>query len=102
MNRWNRIGQRCGLLCCVVLAVAVVGCKSSSTPSSSSTSPHSSASTTKPAAQPQVADTRPTIRIDAGAEAPLTDTQGVKWSADSGFDGGDIVDRPDLVVTGTN
>lgn len=44
---------------------------------------------------------RPTIRIKAGAEKEMTDSQGVVWQADTGFDGGDTVDRADLQVTGT-
>lgn len=51
------------------------------------------------AATPAVA--RPTIRIKAGAEEALTDSQGVKWSADMGFDEGSTIDRPDLEITGT-
>ncbi len=43
----------------------------------------------------------PTIRVKAGADADLTDSQGIKWSADIGFEGGSTIDRPDLVVTGT-
>jgi hypothetical protein len=48
-----------------------------------------------------IAPPRPTIRIDAGAETPLTDSKGIKWEADRGFEGGETVDRPDLAVTGT-
>jgi hypothetical protein len=94
MKQIHRIGGACGLLCAGLVLVAMVGCKSSSA--------QTTRSSTKPAmsAQP-VADSRPTIRIDAGAEAPLTDSQGVKWAADSGFDGGETVDRPELQVTGT-
>jgi len=45
--------------------------------------------------------TRPTIRVKAGSDAPITDSQGVKWSADTGFEDGSTIDRPDLKVTGT-
>lgn len=44
----------------------------------------------------------PTIRIKAGIDQPLKDSKGVTWSADTGFDGGEPVDRPDLQVTGTD
>jgi hypothetical protein len=46
--------------------------------------------------------TLPTVRVKAGAEAPLTDSKGVVWAADTGFEGGSTIDRPDLVVTGTD
>src|SRR5262249_36769787 len=45
---------------------------------------------------------RPTIRIKAGLDEPLTDSKGIVWAADTGFDGGDSVDRPDLQITGTD
>ena len=44
----------------------------------------------------------PTIRIKAGADQPLKDSKGVEWAADTGFDGGMTIDRPDLKVTGTD
>lgn len=45
----------------------------------------------------------PTIRIKAGVDAPMTDTKGVKWAADTDYvDGGTPVDRPDLAITGTD
>jgi malectin (di-glucose binding ER protein) len=43
----------------------------------------------------------PTIRINAGVDQPLTDSQGVEWLADTGFDEGTPNDRADLRVTGT-
>ena len=65
------------------------------------------AETTAAAAAPAAtasAETAPAakiIRIKAGADAPITDSQGVKWSADTGFEDGSTIDRPDLKVTGT-
>jgi alpha-N-arabinofuranosidase len=47
------------------------------------------------------ASTLPTIRVKAGTDTPITDSQGVKWSADTGFEDGSTIDRPDLKVTGT-
>lgn len=45
---------------------------------------------------------RPTIRIKAGAEEVFTDSQGVKWSPDSGYEGGTVVDRNgQITITGT-
>ena len=65
------------------------------------------AKTTAAAAAPAAtasAETAPAakiIRIKAGADTPITDSQGVKWSADTGFEDGSTIDRPDLKVTGT-
>jgi hypothetical protein len=51
---------------------------------------------------PAAVDTRPTIRIDAGSTTPFTDTSGNVRLADTGFDGGDVVDRgADTAITGT-
>ena len=49
-----------------------------------------------------VAPSLPTIRIDAGAEQPTTDAAGNAWAADTGFTGGDIVDRGDVEIAGTD
>jgi hypothetical protein len=54
----------------------------------------------KPAEPPAVA--LPTIRINAGAIEPITDSQGVAWQADTGFDDGLTNDRVDLQITGTS
>jgi hypothetical protein len=53
----------------------------------------------KPAEPP--APPRPTLRINAGAEVPNTDSTGVRWDADSGFDDGLTNDRTELQITGT-
>lgn len=43
-----------------------------------------------------------TIRIKAGRSTPFTDSNGNVWSADQGFEGGDIVERdPAPTITGT-
>jgi hypothetical protein len=59
---------------------------------------------TKTAPQPTTPSiaARPTIRINAGVDQPYKDPQGNTWAADSNFDGGTDVDRPDLAITGTN
>jgi hypothetical protein len=41
------------------------------------------------------------IRIKAGSSAPFTDSSGNVWQADQGFDGGDIIERPDLAIANT-
>jgi hypothetical protein len=42
----------------------------------------------------------PTIRINAGAGV-IKDSAGMEWIADTGFVGGDIVERPDLPIANT-
>lgn len=41
------------------------------------------------------------IRIKAGSDKPLTDKSGNVWQADTGFVGGDTIERPLLKITGT-
>ena len=41
------------------------------------------------------------IRIRAGTTAKHTDENGVVWLADTGFDGGDTVDRTGITVANT-
>jgi len=59
-----------------------------------------------PAAQPDPATNVPpvarvVVRIKAGSATPFTDSQGNLWLTDQGFNGGDIIERSDLVVTNT-
>jgi endoglucanase len=42
-----------------------------------------------------------TIRIKTGIYSPLTDEAGVVWQADSGFVGGDTIERPGLTIANT-
>lgn len=66
----------------------MVGCQSSST------------ATTQPAVA--AAPALPTIRIKAGSDKPYTDSAGNVWLADTGFQGGDTIDRdPDLQIANT-
>jgi hypothetical protein len=44
---------------------------------------------------------RAAVRINAGSDSPVTDAQGNVWAADQGFIGGEVVARPDLVITNT-
>lgn len=54
-----------------------------------------------PAAALVAADARPTVRIKAGVTAPLKDETGVEWQADSGFSGGETIERPGLEIANT-
>src|SRR5206468_5227095 len=97
------ISRRCsGFTFFVLLAAALVGCQSNSDPSTPlGTGPKpSAAADAKPSSAP--ASNLPTIRIKAGADQPLKDSKGVEWAADTGFEGGMTIDRPDLKVTGTD
>jgi len=42
----------------------------------------------------------PTIRINAGS-GPVKDSTGVDWIADTGFSGGDVIERPDTQIANT-
>jgi hypothetical protein len=84
------------LLCAGFLAATLSSCGSAT---SSSTMPKT-ATTPTPAAAPVVA--LPTIRVKAGAEKELKDSKGVVWKADTGFEDGMTIDRPDLKVKGTD
>lgn len=44
---------------------------------------------------------RMAMRIKAGSSMPFTDSQGNVWLADQGFNGGDTIERPGLVITNT-
>ena len=91
MNR--SISQYFALLCTALFIASIIGCTSPS----KLTAPAPQAASTPPAAT-----NLPTIRIKAGIDAPLTDSKGITWSADTGFDGGEEVDRPDLEVVATD
>ena len=95
MRTWN-FAKLLGVLGVVVLVLGILGCQTETQPGA--TSEAKAAAPAKPAV-PEVV--RPTIRIKAGTDSPVTDSQGVVWMADTGFDGGTPVDRPELQVTGT-
>jgi len=42
----------------------------------------------------------PTLRINAGAGS-IKDSSGVAWLGDSGFSGGDVIERPDIQIANT-
>lgn len=79
------------------LAIAIVcmvtsGCKGSKCCGKKPTS-------ASPAAVQKV--TLPTIRIKAGVASPIKDSAGNVWLADTGFEDGDSVERPELKIEGT-
>jgi hypothetical protein len=47
------------------------------------------------------APTTEIIRIKTGASQPLTDETGVVWRADTGFAGGDTIERPGIAIANT-
>ena len=97
----NHVVSGCFLVVCgSALAMVLNGCHTAGSrgQSAAATEPASAA----PMVNVKTAANLPTIRVDAGSDQAVTDSTGVKWSADTGFDGGDTVDRPDLKVTGTD
>jgi len=101
-NRSLSIGV--GRSCVALALLALIGCaapsSSSTTSSSSSPSVATKPETVKPQTPPAAA--LPTIRVKAGLDEPLKDSKGTTWAADTGYDGGENVDRADLQVTGTD
>ena len=101
MNR-SCISRCICLLCAGLLALPLAACKT--TPPASPQASGAPTPTPPPLAIPMatpVAD-RPAIRVKAGAAADWKDAKGVVWKADTGFEGGLTIDRPDLQVTGTD
>jgi len=64
-----------------------------------SAAPTPPASATSPATTPDTA--RKIVRIKAGVSAPVTDSAGNVWLPDQGFEGGDVVERPDVEIANT-
>lgn len=103
------------IIVCGALAASlfIAGCKteqaSSASPKPESTPP--SATKTEPSAViasvtavPVVAapaSVRTAIRIKAGVSAPFTDAAGNVWLAEQGFEGGDVIERPELEIANT-
>lgn len=70
----------------------------------SATKPEPSAVIASVAATPVVsapASVRAAIRIKAGVSAPITDAAGNVWLAEQGFEGGDVIERPELEIANT-
>jgi hypothetical protein len=98
----NHISRCISLFCAGLLAVALAACQTTpSAPIQASGAPPPAQTPTPPPA-PAPAAERPTIRVKAGAEKDLKDSKGVVWKADTGFDGGMTIDRPELKVSGTD
>jgi hypothetical protein len=92
-----------GLTSAIVL---VTGCQSESHQEAapSSASPSATASSPAPQVARQSASTKPlppVIRIKAGGPA-LKDSAGIEWLGDTGFNGGDVIARPDLQIDNTS
>lgn len=87
-------------------ALAILsGCQSASTGSSKSStaSPTPAGAVSAPAVATTPAPSQPraaTIRIKAGG-GPLKDSAGVTWLAETGFSGGDVIERADLQIANT-
>ena len=84
----------------ILAALLVAGCKSnqSSAPVAKTPVPTAppAATTKAPAAVGKVA-----IRINAGASAGWTNSQGIVWLSDQGFTGGDVIERPGIAIAKT-
>ena len=89
----------------------VTGCqsgspKSSTTPAVTTTAPKPAVTTPAPAVTttttpaPASNLTFP-IRIKAGSSAAVKDATGITWAAETGFSGGDVIERPDIPIAGT-
>ena len=92
-------------ICAWGQAITLTGCKST-TASSSSLGPRGEPAAvivpvanatplTATAKQPSV------IRIKAGVSSPITDSAGNVWLADQGFEGGEMIARPDVEIANT-
>ena len=89
----------------IFMLFLVAGCQSHQNPTATP-SEQTPAAVATPVAQPETPTNVPTavrlaVRIKAGSSVTFTDTQGNVWLADQGFNGGDTVERPDLVITNT-
>jgi hypothetical protein len=82
----------------------VAGCQSASqqagTQPTTPTAPTSSQAAAVPAAPAPANALASRIRINAGAGA-VKDSTGVEWVGDTGFSGGDVVERPDQQIANT-
>lgn len=87
-------------LAVVIVALGVAGCQSAAKPDSVEGS--TKVLTTVGAGTPVSAVTKAVaIRINAGASVVAKDSDGNEWLADQGFEGGDVVERPDIQIANT-
>ena len=95
------------LILCGGLVAFLTGCHTESNQAASSPQPApvvaaAPAAPTQPmatvAAVPAMSST---IRVKAGAATPFKDSSGNVWLADQGFEGGDVVERPELAIANT-
>lgn len=95
----------CAASCALVF---VTGCETQPTTSASSTTATQQsavvaaqpATTTPPAVATPAPQAQTIVRVNAGASAPFTDPTGAVWQADTGFEGGDVIER-DLTIANT-
>ena len=91
------------IFCCAAagLMAFATGCQTSD-PGSASVAAQPSVMQQAAAPAPAVSQpARSAIRVNAGASASYTDSTGNIWLAEKGFDGGDVVERPDLTIANT-
>jgi hypothetical protein len=92
--------------CLLVSAVLLAAGCQSETPTAATAptpSPLATAAVTPPAAAPATPPdaVRKIVRIKAGASTPVTDSAGNVWLPDQGFEGGEVIERPDLAIANT-
>ena len=108
-NKINSFHRPLLSLTAALAALVVAGCHSGMdsccSPSSADAAKTAAMPAVAPASAPsahaEVAAVKFPLRIKAGISAPLTDSSGNVWLPEQGFDGGDIVDRPDLEIANT-
>ena len=85
-----------------------VGCQSgnptaSTPPTPPTPSPLVTVAATPSAAAPATPPdaVRKIVRIKAGTSTPVTDSAGNVWLPDQGFEGGEVIERPDIAIANT-
>ena len=93
----NRLHLHLCLLASALLLAA--GCQSEkSTATCPPATPAPAVSSSTPAAPAAPMGERKVVRIKAGVSSPVTDSAGNVWLADQGFEGGDVVERPEAAI----
>lgn len=92
--------------CAAILVIAAAaGCATNTSSSDVAAAPTSTSVQAKPvAAAPSASQAQtaaPAIRINAGASSSVTNSNGHVWQADKGFQGGDVIERPDIQIANT-